>query len=264
MTRLQVCGAFSIALTFLLSLTGFTADVATLQKRLEPHYRLQRPPGPGPFAAVLLVPGCGGISAPRLQTAEQLVRDGYAVVFVDYLASRGLQTACGGEVPVDEVAQDIRAVSAHLRSLPDIRPTGLGAVGWSWGGAGVLASLVVSGQDQQPPLNAAAAFYPVCAVLRPWQANIPVLLLLGALDDIAPPASCQALARSVGSAAPVVVHMYPNARHAFDLSDLPPTAPSRAFPGKTVGYDAEAARQAWGQVATQFDRQLRPSKEPAR
>jgi dienelactone hydrolase len=187
------------------------------------------------------------------------VRDGYAVVFVDYIASRGLRSACRGEVTVDEVAQDIRAVSAHLRSLPYIRPTGLGAIGWSWGGAGVLASLAASGQDQ-PPFNAAAAFYPVCVGLRMWKANVPVLLLLGARDDIAPPAPCQELARSVGPAAPVVVHMYPNARHSFDSSNLPATAPSRAFPGKTVGYDVEAARQAWAQVAAQFDRHLRQSK----
>lgn len=182
-------------------------------------------------------------------------------MFVDYIASRGLQTACRGEVSVDEVTQDIRAVSAHLRSLPYIRPTGLGAVGWSWGGAGVLASLAASAEEQQPPpVNAAAAFYPVCAGLRTWKANVPVLVILGAQDDIAPPAPCQDLARSVSPSASVVVHMYPNARHSFDSSDLPPTAPSRAFPGKTIGYDAEATRHAWGQVAAQFDRQLRQSK----
>lgn len=257
MTRLQV---FSIGCAVLLGVTGCAADLATLQKRLEPHYRIQRPQGPGPFAAVLLVPGCGGIAVPRLQTAEQLVRDGYAVAFVDYITSRGLRTACRGEVSVDEVAQDIRAVSAHLRSLPYIRLTGLGAVGWSLGGAGVLASLAASSQEQEPPLNAAAAFYPVCAGLRTWRANVPVLLLLGAQDDIAPPAPCQDLARSLSASASVIVHMYPNARHSFDSSDLPRTAPSRAFPGKTIGYDAEATRHAWRQVVAKFDQQLRQSK----
>jgi dienelactone hydrolase len=249
----------SLALALVIGLTGCAADIPTLQKRLEPHYRLDRPQGQGPFAAVLLVPGCGGISPARLQTARQLVKDGYVVAFVDYLGSRGLQTACRGEVRVDEVVQDIRAASAHVRSLPYVRPTGVGAVGWSFGGGGVLASLAASAPDQAP-FNAAAAFYPVCAGLQPWKSNVPVLLLLGGQDDIAPAAPCQTLVRGAGPAAPVVVHMYPNARHSFDMSDLPPMAPSRAFAGKTVGYDAEATRQAWAHVATQFDRQLRQSK----
>lgn len=249
-----------LVLAFLLGLTGCAADIPTIQKRLEPHYRIGRPPGQGPFAAVLLVPGCGGISPARLQTARQLVRDGYVVAFVDYLASRGLTTACRGEVTADEVAQDISAASAHVRSLPYVRSTGIGAVGWSFGGAGVLASLAASAPNQTPPFNAGAAFYPVCAGLQSWKANVPVLLLLAALDDIAPPAPCHTLVRSVGPAAPVVVHVYPNARHSFDVSDLPPVAPSRAFSGKTIGYDAEATRQAWAHVAALFDRHLRQSK----
>lgn len=247
----------AISAAVFLGLTGCAVDMVSLQKRLEPHYRVQRPQGFGPFPAVLLVPGCGGVSPARLQAASQLVGRGYAVVFVDYIASRGLQTACRGEVTVDEVAEDIRAVTAHLRSLPYIGPRGLGAVGWSWGGAGVLASLAGSGAEQQPTLNAAAAFYPVCFGLKPWKPEIPVLLLLGGQDDVAPPEPCQDLVRSVGSGAPVVVRTYPDARHSFDSSDLPPTAPSRAFPGKTVGYHPEAARQAWSEVIAQFNRQLR-------
>src|SRR5262249_39028153 len=98
-----------IGLAFLTATTiGCAADTATLQKRLEPHYRAQRPEGSGPFAAILLVPGCGGISPGRVETAKQLVAQGYAVVFIDYLASRGLQTACRGQVRPDEVADDIR------------------------------------------------------------------------------------------------------------------------------------------------------------
>lgn len=96
MVRRRLGGGFWIAFVFLVNVTGCAADMATLQKRLEPHYRAQRPQGIGPFPAILLVPGCGGISSARVKTAEQLVDRGYAVVFVDYISSRGLQTACRG------------------------------------------------------------------------------------------------------------------------------------------------------------------------
>lgn len=195
-----------------------------------------------------------------MQTAEQLVARGYAVVFVDYISARGLQTACRGEVSFEDVATDLRTVSAHLRSLPYVAPDGLGAVGWSWGGGAVLASLARSGKDQQPPFNAAAAFYPVCSGLRPWKIKAPALVLLGGRDDIAPARPCEDLVRSVGPEYQVEVRLYPDARHSFDSSELPPVAPSRAFAGKTIGYHAEAARQAWDEVHTLFDRELRKSK----
>lgn len=246
-----------LMLGVLVGLSGCATDMATLQKRLEPHYRAQRPAGPGPFAAILLVPGCGGIAPARVKTAEELMRQGYVVVFVDYLSARGLQTACRGEVTPDEIARDIHAASAHIGTLPYVRSGALGVVGWSLGGGGVLASLVGSGKDPQPPFKAAAAFYPVCRGLQPWKTRVPVLVLLAGLDDIAPPAACQELVRDVGSAQPVEVRTYPEARHSFDMSDLPPMMPSRAFPGRTAGYHAEAARQAWSEVLAQFNRQLR-------
>ena len=257
MTGSLIRGAFIMTLGVLLGLSGCAADMAAVQKRLEPHYRALRPDGPGPFPAILLVPGCGGIVPARVKTAEELRGRGYVVMFVDYLSARGLNTACRGEVSPDEVAQDILAASAHVRSLPYVRPGAVGVVGWSLGGAGVLASLIGSGKDAQPPFNAAAAFYPVCRGLQPWKSNVSVLVLLAGLDDIAPPALCDELVRSVGGSFPVEVRTYPEARHSFDMSDLPATMPSRAFPGKTAGYHAEAARQAWSEVLAQFNRQLR-------
>jgi dienelactone hydrolase len=102
----------------------------------------------------------------------------------------------------------------------------------------------------QPPLDAAVAFYPLCRGLRPWRTNVPTLVLLAGLDDIAPPAYCTDLiGRSAGR---VQVHTFPEARHSFDMSDLPPVAPSRAFARQTVGFHAEAARQAWSEVLEHF------------
>ena len=236
---------------------GCAADLASSQRRLEPHYRSQRPQGPGPFPAVMLVPGCGGISPARTQTAERLAGHGYVVVFVDYLASRGLQVACGRVRP-EEVADDIRAVSSHLRSLPDV--TGVGVVGWSLGGAGVLASLVERPRGPRPLVDAAAAFYPPCESLSAWKSQVPARVFLAGLDDVAPPGPCQDLARSAGPSALIEVRTYPAARHSFDVTDLPAVAPSRQFPGRTQGYHAEAAREAWGEVIALFDREVKRAK----
>jgi dienelactone hydrolase len=216
----------SLVLAALLGLAGCVPDVATLQTRLEPHYRIQRPQGPGPFPAILLVPGCEGIAPSRSQTAGELVSHGYIVVFVDYLSARGLHTGCRDEVSPDDVGRDIRAVSTHVRSLSDVRARAVGAVGWSLGGSGVLASLVGAEWDRQPPLDAAVAFYPLCRGLRPLRTTVPTLLLLAGLDDIAPLAYCKDLiGRSAGR---VQVHTFPE------------------------GFHAEVDRQAWSEVLEHF------------
>ena len=131
---------------------------------------------------------------------------------------------------------------------------------WSLGGAGVLTGLAQSSKDMPPPFSIATAFYPVCSGLQPWKANFPLLILLAGLDGIAPPAVCDTLARSVPAGPPVEVHTYPEARHSFDMSGLPAVMPSRAFAGKTAGYNAEAARQAWSGVLARFNRLLGSSR----
>jgi dienelactone hydrolase len=187
----------------------------------------------------MLVPGCGGISKARRDTAERLAGRGYYVVFVDYISARGLQTACQGGATLDDVANDIGIVSAHLRGLPHVDPSAIGAIGWSWGGAGILTSLASADGDKEPRFRVGATFYPVCGTLAAWRVKTPILMLLGELDDIAPPTPCQDVTKAIG---------------------LPTSAPSRAFRGRTIGYHADAARQAWAEVDEFLDRHLKKTR----
>jgi dienelactone hydrolase len=226
-------------LAAVLVLGGCAADEPSAPKSLEPHYRIQRPQTAGPFAAILLVPGCRGVTPARLETAVELVSRGYLVAFVDYLAARGRSGPCASGVSAGDVARDIRAVSAHVRSRSDVRPGAVGVIGWSLGGAGVLASLVGVEFDRQPPFDAAVAFYPVCRGLLPWKTNVPTLLLLAGRDVIAPPAHCEdVVLRSAGR---VQIHTFAGARHAFDTPD---------------DLDAEAAREAWSEALMHFKTRL--------
>ena len=238
MTGRRLLPSVSI-LAAVLGVIGCAADEPPAQKRLEPHYRIERPHTSGPFAAILLVPGCRGVTPARLQTAVELVSRGYLVAFVDYLAARSRSGPCASEVSPGDVARDIRAVSAHVRSLADVRPGAVGVIGWSLGGAGVLASLVGAEFDRQPPFDAAVAFYPVCRGLLPWKTNVPTLLLLAGRDVIAPPAHCEDVV--VRSAGRVRIHTYAGARHAFDTPE---------------DFDAEAARDGWTETLMHFQARL--------
>jgi len=228
-------------------------DLTAAQKRLEPHFKLQRPEGPGPFPAVIMVSGCSGFTpseSPAFFThrAEQFKGEGAVVIFVDYLAARGFATCRdrgGAKGFAPEVGQDVIAGAAYLRAQPFVKPADIVAVGWSMGGGGVLAALGAMPQSETPLLRAVVAFYPFCPDVKPWKTPVPALMLLGGLDDIAPADDCQGLAKKVGAAGPVEVRVYRDARHAFDVPEFPPML--KRGPG-TVGYNADATRTAWDEI----------------
>lgn len=237
--------AMFLALALLL---GWAGETMAAENALEPHYRALRPSGPGPFPAIMLVSGCSGVtprgSTARVGQAERLQKEGYYVVFVDYLAARGLQSACRGELKVDQIARDILMVATHLKSRPDVKASEMGLIGWSLGGGSVLATLSLMKEDQPPPVRAVVAFYPFCRDVARWKVAAPALILLAGADDWTPPSQCQDVAKQVSPPDSVTVRVFAEARHNFDVPG-PPVVP---FGRVTLGYHPTAAKEAWDEV----------------
>jgi dienelactone hydrolase len=199
-------------------------------------------------AAVLLVPGCSGFAARNginhyEERASELQAAGYFVVFVDYLGRRHLMHCAGGrDVSHAEVAADILEAAAWIKGQARVASDKISVIGWSYGGGGVLAAL--KAMPPGPPLLAkAVTYYPDCRRAVPWSSTgISVLMLMGAMDEVALPALCD---RATKGAPPNNLHtvVYPNARHAFDVRGLP----ERAEFGR-LGYSAEAAKASWTAV----------------
>ncbi|MBW1816050.1 MAG: dienelactone hydrolase family protein, partial [Deltaproteobacteria bacterium] len=73
---------------------------------------------------------------------------------------------------------------------------------------------------------------------------VPLLVLFGGEDDVAPPAKCKEL--FVGEVSKhIKVEEYPDAHHAFDSYTLPPKTTYRFG---TLGYNKQAAEKAWSAV----------------
>jgi dienelactone hydrolase len=220
---------------------------ASAQNKLEPYYRPLKPDGAGPFPALMLLPGCGGVASAQVKRAEALKAQGYFIVMVDFVAARGLPTMCAKVAQYfREIAtQDIRDTLAYLKAQPFVDPSAIGALGWSTGGGAIIYALAAA-QADQPPLRAAVMFYPICRGLRPWKVNTPGLMLLGSLDDVNLPKYCQDLAKDLPAGTSLEVRTYEGARHVFDDHSLGSVVP---FLGTmTVGYHREAATQAWDEA----------------
>ena len=234
--------------TFLYYLSlAAAALAATVTLAAEP-FRVLMPPDGTSNPAVLLVPGCSGFAARNGinhydERASQLQAAGYVVVFVDYIGRRHLTDCAGGRnVSPAEVAADILEAAAWIRGKARLDSDRIYVIGWSYGGGGVLAA-VKAMPPGSPLLAKAVTYYPDCRRTLPWSStSISVLMLMGAMDEVALPALCD---QALKGAPPRTLHtvLYPNARHAFDQRSLP----ERAEFGR-LGYNAEAAQASWAAV----------------
>ncbi len=215
---------------------------------------LYTPRGTGPFPAVILMHGCGGISPNVKEWAVWLRHEGYAAFMLDSFGGRGLKRLCAGsaELTGRMRAPDVFAAAQYLKTLPQIDASRIAAIGYSHGGWTLLTSASTERQHPDVSIRAFIMFYPSCGGFTKLPGSTPILMLLGAKDDWAPAAPCEALAKSATAAGrSVTAVVYPNARHHFDGAEvrrLTIVADARGGRGATVDYDPRAHEDAEKQV----------------
>jgi dienelactone hydrolase len=260
------------------------------------YFRPPQLPADAPVPMIIAAHGCGGmfstaanrhdqLSLRFAKWTEQLLADGYAVLWPDSFNPRGRRSVClvkRGEPSIAPYTRrlDILGALAFAAARPEVDRTRIALVGWSHGGSTTLAA--VNGKDPQVaafyaqpdaplPFRAAVAFYPGCVVsLRQgarWQPAMPLRVDVGELDDWTPPAACVRLgdaARARGATMDVTV--YPGAYHGFDGPSgkvvvwKEVTTGANPTEGVHVGPDP-AAREAANAAVRNF---LRERLAPAR
>jgi dienelactone hydrolase len=201
------------------------------------HAQLFKPDGSGPFPTVIALHGCGGLNGqsdqiqPRYRDwAEQLLKDGNAVLLPDSYGSRELGPQCRVKerrvLARRERVADIMASRQWLAQQPWVSQDRVSLIGWAHGASAVLWAVrpQLASRKPEPDFRSAIAFYPECRISSGlgWSARVPTLLLIGASDDVSSPASCRQMvdgARGRSALARIVV--YPGAAHDFDRANLP-------------------------------------------
>lgn len=244
--------------------------------------RLYRPPGDGPFPAIVALHGCSGrdwtdgrMSSLYRDWAARLTGLGFVVLFPDSFKPRGVDEVCTKRpqpvTPFRQRPRDAHGALAWLAAQPYVRADRVFLMGWSHGGSTVLTSLD-AGRRATPrapgnlAFRAAIAFYPGCLSpsRRPdWTTSAPLLILIGELDDWTPAAPCEALAsRARGAGQPVELVTYPGAYHSFDAvqGQLRQRTDVGARPGGsvTLGPDPAAREDARRRVAAFLLQHLGP------
>ncbi|WP_419911179.1 dienelactone hydrolase family protein [Hoeflea sp.] len=204
---------------------------------------LSLPDGDGPFPAIILMHGCGGLQQAHFDWAGMFNDQGYATLIVDSFRPRSVIRVCTSDSRATAPAQralDAYGALAFLQELPGVDPHRVILIGWSHGGIAALEAVNAKGVSRQfgNGFRAAAAFYPYCIPDRDF--SIPVLILIGEADDWTPPDLCRQLAERNKVSGSLELVTYPGAFHGFDNADF------------SIGFFVSGA--AGGQHWLQYDR----------
>jgi dienelactone hydrolase len=225
---------------------------------------LSTPRSAGPFPAVILLHGCGGISANVKEWAVWFQHEGYAAFVLDSFGGRGLRRLCGGSAALTGQmrAPDVFAAVTYLKTLPKIDGKRIAAIGYSHGGWTALWAAATEARYPSAEIRAFILFYPSCAGWKALTGTTPVLMLLGGKDDWTPAAPCESLAHAATRAGrSVTVVLYPDAYHAFDAAGIRQQTivpDARGGLGATVEYNPRAHEDAEKQVRAFLKENLRP------
>jgi dienelactone hydrolase len=263
---------------YVIEWVGFPALKDFNGKTVELDALMYRPTGKGPFPALVLMHGCGGmytrsgnVTRSYRHWVELLAENGYVALLVDSFNPRGYPRICElQDRPIRESRERLQDAYAALQWIEKqeyVARGHVGLVGWSNGGTGTLYAM----RATQPyrGFRAAVAFYPGCKTLSrsktPYAVYAPTLILAGEADDWTPAVHCVALTEiAQKQGAPLEIVTYPGAHHAFDRVNLSqryrPDVRNLSKPdrrGATVGEHPEAREKAIKRTLEFFAKMLK-------
>lgn len=233
--------------------------VGSSQAGPEVRGRVYKPPGDGPFPAIILAHSCAGTNPHTDAWGKRLVNWGYLVLAPDSFGPRGTKAVCTtpGVVTPNMRVADIAGALDYLATRPDVVKGRIGIVGHSHGGSTVIRSAQQSFGLARRGLVAGVAYYPACSPQFDGGIDIPILLLAGDKDDWTPADRCRNLVSGLQRDGIVDAVYYPNAYHSFDSKVADRNVPDAAGKLHHLAYDPVAAPDSEARTRAFFAKYLR-------
>jgi dienelactone hydrolase len=226
---------------------------------------LTLPEGKPPYPVVILLHGCGGVSAELQVWARRLAAWGYASVSPDSYTPRGYSRVCSGPaesraVTPQDRAGDVVSTALWLRTRSGIDSNHIAVVGFSNGGWTAMWVTQRRYQLEYPNLiQVAVSYYGNCDRAAE-HGTVPLLVLMGEADNWDDPARrCDEFGVQLTPNQNFQIHTYPGVVHAFDDESLSALHYSEGHP---LQYNATAAQDSFGRTKAFLDRYVGHSSGP--
>lgn len=240
-----------------------TAAMPGLGAPADIRSEIYRPQSEGPFPAVIVLHGCGGVDNHHHAWAKTLTSWGYVAAVVDSFGSRGHGNLCATPTPVvlpkDRIS-DIIGMAEYLNTQAYVQKGSLGLIGFSHGGWTIMKALQEQYHLKEYGIRGAVAYYPYCDPRADGNIALPLLILMGAEDRWTPADRCRQLETEKRLKRPELVEMvfYPNTWHSFDqaipLRDVTVRGVGNVIGQHKIGYVAASAEDAERRTRAYFDR----------
>jgi dienelactone hydrolase len=199
---------------------GHLGDAVTL------HAQLFVPTSAKPCAAVIIVPGSGGVNPAMLLHAQALTDAGIAACVLDPFTGRSVINTIAVQEQFSFAASsyDVFACVKFLNTQPDIDPQRIGAMGYSRGGIAVsqaaMSQLATPALGKLPHLRAALAAWPWSGFqfTEPNIGKTALRFVAADSDQWASIVQCQAYYNAIKARNPstsVSLRLVKNAHHGF-------------------------------------------------
>lgn len=176
---------------------------------------LLKPAGKGPFAAVLILPGTGGLVTPYCHgvLAERFIRWGYAALIVASTTAHDKDGNRLFEFSFADQANQARGAVQTLAGLSDVDQERVAVWGFSRGGATAI-ELSTSRRDRARRFRAIVAAAPPCSskIAVP---HTPLLVIIGTDDELLSAKACKDFAAKLKGERDFDFLLLPGARHVF-------------------------------------------------
>lgn len=178
-----------------------------------------RPPGDGPFPAVIMIHEFWGLNEAILGKAEALAEEGYLVIAPDTFrgnTTRWLPQAIVQSLttPQAQIDEDLDAVFAWLVSQPEVDRRRIAVMGFCYGGRAALRYSLHNDRLAATGVFYGSGLITDPAVLRRLPG--PVLGIFGTADRMIPLAEIYAFEEAlIAAGIPHAIHLYEGQGHAF-------------------------------------------------
>jgi dienelactone hydrolase len=206
------------------------------------HAQLFVPLTSKPSAAVIIVPGSGGVNPAMLVHAEQLTNAGIAALVLDPFTGRSVENTIAVQQQFSFAAStyDVFACIKFLNTQADIDPQRIGAMGYSRGGIAVIQAAMVNlatpALGKLPHLRAVLAGWPWCGFQfsSPQIGNTAIRLIAADHDNWASVVQTQAYFNAISARSKnTSLRIVQDAHHGFGYG-----MPEKQWPEAMKGLHA--------------------------